>query len=826
MEANTETHQESISYRDLASELRSLVNPACDLCPLHLETRRVCIPVNMPSKGLKKDGEQIRLLAVGEAPGANEEKTGQLFSGAAGKVLNEGLEDVGLKREWFFVTNAVKCRPDENRTPTASEIKTCSNTYLSQEIQAIQPQFGILLGNGGCQAVLGKKGITKLNGQVIERHGVKWVPVFHPAAVLRNPRYRKSFKGALLVFARLIRDEEGAPNTETILVNDKETLKQLLNELENAEKAAIDVETWSSHPKVGRFKGGGLAWWADDFMVTTINFAFKPGYAYVLPLQHDKARWKDWTKVRDIIKPSMENIPYWIMHNGKYDSKCLEMIGINIRHSFDTMGAEYAIDENNIKDLGFLSQVYLAAPEYKDLVDKSNLRSEDLGLMAEYGGKDGDYTLRLEKVIKRRLSKEGLSNRLYERLLHPSDLVLTNVELRGMPVDHTKLVERARQCDENIASAQEEIYDLTGWEFNINSTQQLGDILFNRMDFPILETTTTGRPSTREGVLVALKTLDDQGLIERIMDFRKWRGYRSRYLNPWPELADSEWRLHPHFKPFHTVTGRLSCENPNMQQVPRDHFVRGIIGGRSGWTILEADYSQAEMRLAAHYSQDSTMMRIFNTGRDVHMETAMSVTGLSEDEVTPEQRKMAKAVNFGFLYGMGWHKFMDYAKENYELDVSEAEAKVARKEFFRQFRSLPGWHDRQRKKARKFGYVLSAIGRKRHLHDIRSTNEGIRQEAERQAINSPVQSLASDMMLLAMIQLEEQFDPNECRIISTVHDSIIFEVREGLEDKYIPLIKKGLEEVPLEREFECLLTVPIVADVKYGTHWSEGAIEV
>lgn len=824
MADNTESTPAWSYLKVLVSELRNLANPNCNLCGLSENTDRVCIPVNPPTRRLTKDGENIRLLVVGEAPGSNEESTGKLFSGNAGKLLDKSLADVGLKREWFFVTNAVKCRPLENRTPTAKEIKTCASMYLSQEIEAIKPQFGLLLGNGGCQAVLGKKGITKLNAQVIEKYGVTWVPAFHPAAVLRNPRYRDPFNGALLVLSRLIRDEEGAPNTDTVLVNDKETLRQLLDDLDSAEIGSIDVETWSSHPKVGRFKGGGLAWWAEDFAVTTINFSFKPGYAYVLPLAHEKAAWKDWTKVRDIIKPYVESVPYWIMHNGKYDSKCLERIGINIRHSFDTMGAEYAIDENNMKDLGFLAKVYLGASDYKDLIDKTNTRAEDLELLRQYGGPDADYPLRLRALQKRRL--EGLSNRLYERLLHPADLVLTETELRGMPVDHTKLVERARQCDKYIAEAEEEIFDITGWEFNPNSTAQLGDILFNRMDFPVLERTKTGKPSTREGVLIALKTLDDDGLIERVLDYRKWRGYRSRYLNPWPELADSEWRLHPHFKPYHTVTGRLSCENPNMQQVPRDTFIRGIIGGRPGWKILEADYSQAEMRLAAHYSQDSTMMRIFNTGRDVHMETAMSVTGLSEDEVTSEQRKMAKAVNFGFLYGMGWHKFMDYAKENYELDVSEAEAKVARKEFFRQFRSLPGWHERQRKKARKHGYVLSAIGRKRHLHDIHSTNQSIRNEAERQAINSPVQSLASDMMLLAMVQLEKRLDQNEARIISTVHDSILFEVREDLVEKYIPIIKSGLEEVPLESEFECLLTVPIVADIKYGDYWSEDAVEV
>lgn len=767
------------------------------------------------------------LLAVGEAPGSYEEETGKLFSGPSGQLFNEALRDVGLKRDWFYVTNAVKCRPEENRTPTPKEIRTCSSTYLSQELQVIQPQFGLILGNGGCQAVLGKKGITKLNGQVIERHGVTWVAAFHPAAVLRNPRYRRAFLGALLIFARLIRDEEGFPQTETTLVNSKELLKQLIEELKSGEVASVDVETWSSHPKVGRFKGGGLAWWAQDFCVTTINFTFKAGYSYVLPLDHVQSPWKDWRQVRDIIKPHMERLPYWIMQNGKYDSKCLEMIGIHIRHSRDTMGMEYAIDENNVKDLGFLAQVYLGAPEYKDMVDKTNTKSEDLDLMAEYGGKDSDYTFRLGTVIERRLKEESLSYRLYEHLLHPADLVLTEVELRGVPLDRDKLTDRAEECDKRITEQEELIYEMAGWEFNIGSPAQVADILFNRLDYPVIEATRTGKPSTKESVLVALKAFDDEGLIERILEFRKWRGYHSRYLRPWPSLADHEWRLHTHFKPYHTVTGRLSSESPNLQQVPRDHFIRGIVGGRPSWTILEADYSQVEMRLAAHYSQDPTMLRIFNSGRDVHMEMAMMITGLSEDEISSEQRKMAKSVNFGYLYGMGWKKFVSYAAEKFELEVSEAEAKMSRKDFFAQFRKLPEWHERQRKKARKSGYVFSSIGRKRHLWDIHSTNKEVKAEAERQAINSPVQSLASDMMLLAMIELEKILNSEECRLISTVHDSIIFEVRGGLEDKYVPMIKEIMEDTErLAKDFDTTLTVPIEVDLKYGSHWSEGAVEV
>ncbi len=827
MKQNTEMTGESLNLRKLGLKLEALTDSTCQLCNLHEETDRVCISMNSPQRGLKIDQVQTRPLIIGEAPGYNEEYTGRLFSGASGKLLDRTLEEVGLKRDWFFVTNAVKCRPEENRPPTPKEVRICSSNYLAKELAEIRPQYGLVLGNGGCQAILGKKGITKLNGTMQEKYGVKWVFAFHPAAVLRNPRYKQPFQQALLIFSRLLRNEEGIPVTKTILVNDKESLRQLIEEFEaHPKKASVDVETYSTHESVGRFKGGGLAWWADDFKICTINFSFKPGYSYVLALDHSQSKWKDWTKVRDIIKPYMEEVPEWVMQNGKFDSKCLEMIGIHIRHGFDTMGATYALDENNIKDLGFLSQVFLGAPTYKDMVDKSDIYHVDLDLLAEYGGMDSDYTLRLRSVMARRLNEDPMARRLYKRLLHPADLTLTNVELVGVPLDADKLRERTVECEQKVAEIERKVFNLAGWEFNLRSPTQVADILHNKLGFPVVEMTPTGKPSTREGVLLKLKGMDESGIIDSILEYRQWSGYSSRYLNPWPKLSDSEGRLHTHFKPYHTVTGRLSSEHPNLQQVPRNTFIRGIIGGTPGWKIVEADYSQAEMRIAAHYSQDRTMGRIFNTDRDIHMETAMSITGLTEDEILPEVRKMAKSVNFGFLYGMGWKHYIEYAAEKFELKVTESEAQNYRREFYQTFRSLAPWHARQRKKAKMFGYVMSGIGRKRHLWDIDSTNEGIQAEAERQAINSPVQSLASDMMLLAMIQLEKRLPQDEARLISTVHDSIIFEIREEEVDKWVPVIRDEMENVPLERLFDCILTVPIVVDIKVGDYWSEGAVEV
>jgi uracil-DNA glycosylase family 4 len=802
------------SLKRLESQLIKLTNPQCNLCPLSGETDRVCIPVN-PARKPRQD----RLIVIAEAPGSNEEQTGSLLSGRAGQFLWEELDKLGFAREDFFITNAVKCRPEDNDTPTDREIRECGY-YLKQEMALIKAKYGLALGNSGLKATLGRKGITKFNATTFEAYETTFVGAFHPAAVLRNPSYLAAFQAALLVFKRLVYNEEGIPITRTIAVNDKDTLRQLIADLETAKRGAIDTETWSEHEL------GGLYPWDPSARLSGLNISVMPGKAYVVPLWTTGSRWKDPQKVLDVLKPHLEAVKYWYMHNGKFDEQWLERFGIHLRQHFDTMGAIYAIDENNRKDLGFASQVYLGAPEYKDLLNKKHTNLTPLDDLVEYGGQDADYTLRLGRKLTTALKKEPASKRLFTKLLMPAVNVLTDVETVGLPVHRGKFEKRWAVTEQRIGEYHEQILDYVPDKllpFNPRSPQQLGRLLYKRLEFPIIEETPTGAPSTAEGVLIRLRDLDEGGVINAILDYRQWNGYGSRYFANWDKYMDAAGRLHPTFKPFHTVTGRLSAANPNVQQIPRDTFIRGIIGGRRGWRVVEVDYSQVELRIVAHISQDRSMLHAFLADRDIHTETAMAITGKPEMEIASEERKMAKAVNFGFVYGMGAAKFRSYAKEKFEVEVSEAQAQNFRRDYFRNFNRLQAWHDRQRRAAHRRGWVISPIGRKRHLHDIRSDNKKVQAEAERQAINSPVQSMASDMMLMSMILLHEQLDPRVARIISTVHDSILFEIREEAVDDVLPGIIQTMENLPLEEVFGCVLTVPIKADAKVGKFWAEGA---
>lgn len=265
-----------------------------------------------------------------------------------------------------------------------------------------------------------------------------------------------------------------------------------------------------------------------------------------------------------------------------------------------------------------------------------------------------------------------------------------------------------------------------------------------------------------------------------------------------------------------------------MQQVPRDPLVRGVFGAPPGWTFVEADYSQIELRIVALLSRDRTMLHLYKIGADIHRATASSVLGIPESRITSVDRKKAKAVNFGFVYGMGWRKFISTAFEKYEMIFSEEEARAVREAFFEHFSGLLPWHARQRRLVNQYGRVQSPIGRVRHLPDIHSPDEGVRAEAERQAINSPVQSFGSDLAVVSMVQINKKFRKRgiEGHCLGLVHDAVNFEIRNDHVARALPIIKDTMEDMRIvEKKFGVHVDIPIIADLKVGQHWGD-AVEI
>jgi DNA polymerase-1 len=756
-------------------------------------------------------------MIVGEAPGAREDETHKAFVGPAGQLLTSLLEEIGLTRNDCYITNAVKCRPVGNDTPGRAETKICRSTYLAAEIQVLDPPFILSLGNTALQATTGRSGITKYRGKVFANGDQRIFPTFHPAAALRSPRYLPTIRADFAAFARLYAGgESGAGATRTKIIRTPAQLRWLIGQLTDPRPTAFDLETT------------GLEEWTDDAQPVTIGFSWEPGTAVVVPLYHPEATWGDPSSVIRQLKSVLESHPKLIGHNGKFDARWLAASGIFVNVYFDTMLAAHLLDENNSKGLKQLSQLHLGASDY-DLGDEiKQAQSVPLKRLCIYNGMDCDYTLQLYSLFRKQLVKEPRLARLYMKLLMPASNALTEIEARGIYVDGRRLQDRTEQAD-SVLGKLTQYMDKSSGGINYNSPQQVAQWLFNDLDLPVLEETPTGNPSTREGVLFSLER--EHKVVKALLKYRKWSKWWTTYLLPWEEKRDGRSRLHTNYLLHGTVTGRLSSRGPNLQQVPRDPFIRSVLGASPGWIFVEADYSQIELRIAAMIAHEDTMLRVLGSGEDMHTNTAVSILRKLPADITKDDRVIwGKHPNFGLIFGMGPGRedskggYRDYCWDN-GIEISYEDASRAYNRFHEAYPRLRSWHERQKRLATRYGRVSNALGRIRHLPDMQSSDQAVRAEAERQAINSPVQSLASDLMLVSLVRLSNDLPSRIARIIGTTHDQLMFEVRDGYVDETCHRIKETMEDMAwVEKVFGAQITVPITAEISLGTHWGEDEV--
>jgi DNA polymerase-1 len=531
--------------------------------------------------------------------------------------------------------------------------------------------------------------------------------------------------------------------------------------------------------------------------------------------------------------------------------------------TFDTIIAAALLDENRPKGLKPLSQMLLGAEPWG--IDTKDLLNTPLAEVLEYNGLDTWHTLRLYFVLRQHLTEQPRLARVFKYLTMPLVRELCYVERRGVFVDRDQVTTNwqiVKAKLEDVHDALEEyvpedhpfkVYDKRSGELkksgvNWNASNFARWFLFEHLGAPILrrgkakDDGTPGDPSMAEAVLADIADTSDPGsdaqaVSKLLVDRVTWNKLDTSFFEPWSHQIDENSRMHSVFKPWGTVTGRMSSgkedqekitatkkyKGVNLQQVPRGELTRGVFGAPPGSFFVEFDYSQIELRIAAYLARESTMLHLYATGQDIHMTMAMTMTGKPANLVTKEERKKAKAVNFGFLYGMGWRKFIQTAWENYGVRVTEEEAIAFRTAFFAQFPLLLPWHARQRRLARTYGRVETPMGRIRHLPDVYSPDPGVAAEAERQAINSPVQGFASDMCALSMVILARKFRSQGVRSypIGTVHDAVNWEIHGDDLEYALPQIKYTMENLPLEELFGINVDVPIVADAKVGTRWGQ-----
>lgn len=750
------------------------------------------------------------IMIIGEAPGYREDETGKPFQGKAGQLLDDLLKTAGIKREDCYITNTCKCRPPENRTPNNKEIKACAE-YLEAEIQAVNPKYILMTGATALKGAFGKGKITECHGQIDEKDGRYYMGVFHPAAALRDPKKREPLEQDFGRFAKLVKTGhiEDGPQLNWREISNFDDFNDCINDIRDCDVMSFDLETNSlnRHGKENIINCLGIA---------------TPGQQWILPLNMKGSPFKGKLDLQrsmvELLVEASENCRV-VGQNAKFDNLWLrEKYGVSFYLDFDVMLASHLLDENTPNGLKYLSRVFCGAPNY-DLSTAEKKGGTNPRKLYKYCAMDVYYTLELYYIFRDKLKQDKTLYRIFKNLTMPAARMFEDVEENGVYIHLEKLDKVEEDLIGKIKDVEEQLAKLTGGKkVNWNSPQQVAEVLFKDWGLNPVTKTSSGANSTGESVLKALS--DSHEGIDILLKQREYSKLYSGFVKGWKKRM-YEGKIFPSYKLHGTVTGRISCTDPNLQQVPRDSSIRSLIGAPPGWSFVEADYSQVELRIVAMISGEPSMKFIFQTGGDIHTETAMSVSGKSE--VTKDERKKAKAVNFGFVYGMGWKKFKEYAFDKYGVRLTDTESKQYRQRFFDKYHGLPIWHKRQKRLARVNKKVHNLIGRIRRLPGVDSPDEGVRAEAERQAINSPVQGFGCDLNLMGAIEIHQQLSPSKSMIIGQVHDALLFLIRDDYLNKALPKIKRIMENPTLLTEvFNVSPTVPIIVDIKVGTSWGAG----
>lgn len=504
-----------------------------------------------------------------------------------------------------------------------------------------------------------------------------------------------------------------------------------------------------------------------------------------------------------------------IWQNGKFDTlfiKRKQDFLLPIHHDVMLMGTAYEmVAEHGLKAM---AQKYLGVEDW-DVDKKTKTGKGDPAKLRAYLKLDVKYTWELFKFFKERMN--NTQYKVYRKLLLPAYKMYRQTEYNGIYIDLEGLDKvRAEYKEKEVAALKV----LQGkYDINWNSPQQVQDVFFNQENLPTLKLSEkTGKPSADAKVLKKLASMGHE-LPTQLLDYKFYYGANSKFLTRWGGYAKHDGRIHPHFNITNVVTGRTSCSDPNLQQVPRNKDLRSLFTAPPGRVFIEADYSQIELRVAAHYAQEPNMLKIYREGGDIHTETARTLCG---GEPTKEDRSKAKAVNFGFLYGMQAKGFVDYAFDSYGVVFTPAEAERYRDLFFQKYPRLLTWHDRMEKLCEANGGVSNLFGRFRALPKIYSQFRWERNEAVRRAINSPVQGTASDLLLCAAVQIAKELGPKYgLKIVGTVHDSILADVPIECADECVADIKRIMAHPDALDEFGIEFSLPIESDVgvgPWGTH--------
>ena len=585
------------------------------------------------------------------------------------------------------------------------------------------------------------------------------------------------------------------------LVNSAKERELLLKNLLKQKEVCFDSETTSVNELEAELVG--------------LAFSYTPGMAYYVHVAKGEEQeivdfFKPFFEAEDILK---------IGQNLKYDISVLKNYGAAVKGKlFDTMLAHYLINPDMRHNMDVLAETYLnyQLMSIENLIGKKgkkqgSMRDVDPEKVAEYAGEDADITLRLKLVFDEMLQKNEVT-RVFEEIELPLVEVLSDMEREGISLDKAALEKLSKELESDISGLEKAIIEEAGTDFNIGSPKQLGEVLFGQMKLVEKpKKTKSGQFATSEDILVELAK--EHKIAANILDYRQMVKLKSTYVDALPQMIQKTGRIHTSFNQAVAATGRLSSNNPNLQNIPirtvRGQEVRkAFIPRDADHILLAADYSQIELRLIAALSEEETMINAFKNGEDIHAATAAKVFGVPLDEVTREQRSNAKTVNFGIIYGVSAFGLSQ------QTSLSRSESSEIIKAYFQTYPGIQDYIESQKEFARTNGYVETIMGRKRYLKDIKSRNPTVRSHAERNAVNAPIQGSAADIIKLAMIKIHENLKPYKSKMLLQVHDELVFDVVKEELDELTPMIKGTMEQA-IE------VAVPLEVETGVGFNWLE-----
>lgn len=589
------------------------------------------------------------------------------------------------------------------------------------------------------------------------------------------------------------------------LVDSDEKIADLVNKLSSQTVCSFDTETTGVDPTTSEMVG--------------MSFAFVEGEAYYVPVSADKTnaqgvveRFKGFFENENIVK---------VGQNIKYDIIILKQYGVEVKGQlFDTMIAHYLMNPELRHNMDYLAETYLnyrtihidqlIGPRGKNQLNMRQLKPEQI---CDYACEDADITLKLKNIFEKAVADQDYAKLLYE-IEFPLIYVLADMEYTGVTLDTKALGESSKKLTEELQIIESQIHEMAGVEININSAKQVGEVLFDRLkivDKP--KKTKTGQYVTSEEVLESLR--DTHPIVGKILEYRGIKKLLSTYIDALPQLiSPRDGKIHTSYNQTITATGRLSSSNPNLQNIPiRDEQgkeIRKAFIAEEGCQFMAADYSQIELRIMAHLSQDPHMIEAFNSGADIHAATAAKIFKLPIEDVTSDMRRKAKTANFGIIYGISTFGLAE------RLAIPRGEAKDLIDGYFESYPQVKAYMDQAINDAREKGYVETVFGRQRFLPDINSRNATVRGYAERNAINAPIQGSAADIIKVAMNRIFERFRKEnvKSKMMLQVHDELDFNVVKGEEELVQRIVKEEMESA-------YKLLVPLKVDCGIGNNWLE-----